>query len=140
MISCKGNRGLTTLSTVLLVLVIIAAPTTIILLNASLMVQTADTEPSNLFVVHAQESGNTGCASCHTKPIAADCSACHASPPTEIDGVTFPHHNSDPGGPPDNCQSCHGEGDARYAETPNFNHDYCSTCHTMGPHARIGQP
>ncbi|MFQ6081600.1 MAG: hypothetical protein ACE5OW_08035 [Candidatus Bathyarchaeia archaeon] len=85
-------------------------------------------------LAHASPDGlaNTGCAECHTKPIAVDCASCHAEPPTTIDDIFFPHHDPSPGGPPDQCNKCHGgEFDARFAETPDFDHDYCTTCHDL---------
>ena len=136
MTSHKKNRSLMTLGPILIILAIIIAPAAIMLLNTLLMVEVVDTESSNvgLFLAHAQELENGGCASCHMQPVVADCSACHASPPTEIDEIFFPHHDPN-AGLPYTCELCHGSGDARYAETPNFGHNYCNACHTFG-HSR----
>lgn len=75
----------------------------------------------------------TGCAKCHTEPIVKDCTDCHSKPPTEIEDISFPHHDTKPGGPLDNCKSCHTEGknDARYVDTPDFDHGYCTSCHQL---------
>lgn len=92
-------------------------------------------EHAGVSVAHAQPLDLTsGCAACHTAPIVADCEECH-TPSTLLEGnISFPHHDSSPGGPPDNCQSgtCHdGGNDARYVQVLQANHDYCSQCHTM---------
>jgi len=75
----------------------------------------------------------SGCADCHNEPISVVCTYCHSEPPTDIDGISFPHHNPSSGGPPDNCHldDCHGgkKNDARYAKTPNASHKYCHACH-----------
>lgn len=83
-----------------------------------------------------QEDPTSGCAACHLDPIDMACTDCHATPPTIIKGnKNFPHHDINPGGPPDNCQSgnCHQgtRGDARYVVSPVANHPYCEGCHQL---------
>jgi hypothetical protein len=82
-------------------------------------------------MAHASPGTNTGCVSCHTEPISADCSSCHGDPPIKIGDISFPHHDTSSGGPLDSCNSCHGGGDARYAESPNFRHSFCTGCHDL---------
>ena len=87
---------------------------------------------SSIPFAHAQD--NEGCATCHSTPITGGCASCHADPPTTLDnGILFPHHDRDEGGPLDTCSdsSCHDAGsDIRFVDTPNASHSYCNICHS----------
>ena len=87
---------------------------------------------SDIPFVHAQE--DDGCAKCHSTPLTGSCTSCHPSPPTTLNnGVLFPHHDRDEGGPLDTCGDsfCHDAGsDIRYVDTPNASHSYCNSCHS----------
>lgn len=90
---------------------------------------------SIISMAHASSSDPvSGCASCHTKPIAVDCTQCHPTPPTTIDDdISFPHHDPSPGGPPDNCQAgnCHDgtSNDTRFIKSVEASMEYCGKCH-----------
>lgn len=94
-------------------------------------------EHEGILIAHGQLIDPTsGCAKCHSEPIVASCTDCHPSPPTTVkSNIAFPHHDTDPGGPPDNCQSssCHdgNANDARYVKVLEATHSYCQTCHTL---------
>ena len=95
---------------------------------------TAMTIDAHSSVLFAHAADNEGCSKCHSTPITGSCTGCHPSPPTTFNnGVLFPHHNREAGGPLDTCSdsSCHDAGsDARYVDTPNASHNYCNDCHS----------
>ncbi len=108
----------------------------------SFSVPTAPEKPkieghAGVTVAHAQVIDPTsGCAACHTQPITAACTDCH-TPPTMIgtnQDIYFPHHDTSPGGPPDDCHNsvCHDgvQGDARYVQIVTASHQYCGQCHS----------
>lgn len=84
-------------------------------------------------IAHAAGGMNTECAECHLEPISGGCAACHSSPPTTIAGakynIDFSKHHGGSGGP--SCDSCHGTGDARYAQVPTAEHSFCTSCHSL---------
>lgn len=93
---------------------------------------TFDTHLSVPFV-HATDE--QGCVTCHSQPITGSCVGCHPSPPASFDnGVIFPHHDREEGGPLDTCSdsSCHdAEDDIRFIDTPKASHSYCDNCHEL---------
>ncbi len=83
-------------------------------------------------VAHAAPGDvDKGCTKCHDKPIVATCSTCHTSPPVQIRGIVFPHHDVTSGKPITNCQMCHtsSDGDARYVKVVKSSMAFCKQCH-----------
>lgn len=92
-------------------------------------------------VVHAAAGdAGSGCAKCHSDPIAGACLTCHPAPPVQLVDkvskitISFPHHNTAPGGvAPNACQLCHvsADNDARNVTVPDMKHDFCGKCHQL---------
>lgn len=74
-----------------------------------------------------------GCAKCHNAPVVATCVTCHPTPPTQLRGITFPHHNVASGAPITNCQMCHSgsDADARYVKVLKASMAFCKQCHQL---------
>lgn len=87
-------------------------------------------------VAHAQIGDpGKGCSKCHNTPIVATCSTCHTSPPTQIRGIAFPHHDPAPGPAIKDCTFalCHGSAgnDARFVKVLKASMSFCGQCHKI---------